>query len=254
MPALNKTSLTAIHKAVDLVFDRLKGQLLGPDWIHPRKDKNIFVSFKPHLSLPGIYTMAAQEEAAKPNPEVLESLVHVADSYIESQRHATKAQVINAVTSFLTDAAKRGIKTDLQTVLGGQMAGIFTKLQANLTKIVATESNAAKNLGTLEGIVRVNLLNGISDPVVAFIGPNDKEVCEECKKTLYTTYPIPRAFHLSEVKGGYHERGEDSPSMYGIHPHCRHSIIALTPGFGFSASGNLKYFHRGYDVIKDQRG
>jgi hypothetical protein len=254
MATLSKVSLTAIHHAVDLLFDRLKGQLLGPDWIHPRKDKNIFMSFKPHLSLPGIYTMSAQEEAAKPNQEVLDSLVHVADAYIESQRHATKAQVINAVTSFLTDATKKGIKTDLRTVLGGQLAGIYTKLETNLTKIVATESNAAKNLGTLEGIVRINLLNGIQDPVVAFIGPNDGNVCEECRKTLYYKFPGPKAFLLSEVKTGYHVRGEDTASMGGQHPQCRHSLVTLMPGFGFDASGNLKYFHKGYSVIKDQRG
>ena len=249
MATLNKAELTAINRAVDLLFDRLKGQLFGPDFIHPRKDKNIFISFKPHLSLPGIYTMAAQEEAAKPNPEVLDSLVHVADGYIESQRHTIKAQIINVVTSHLMDAKK----PNLQTVLGGELEGIYTKLQASLTKIVSAESNIAKNLGTLEGIVRINLLNGIADPLVAFIGPNDDHVCEECKKTLYTTFPIPKVFKLSEVKTGYHVRGEDSASMSGQHPQCRHTIITLMPGFGFDESGRLKYFNKGYSALDAQK-
>jgi len=252
MATLNKNQIAAIQAAVDLVFDRLSANLFGPDWIHPRKDKNIFISFKPHLSLPGIYELAAREELAKPSPEVLDTLVHVANGYLESQRHATKAQVINAVTSFLADAVKKGIKTDLKTVLGGQLAGIFTKVQANVNKIVAAESNTAKNLGTLEGIVRVAALNNIADPTVAFIGPNDKYVCEECKKTLYVNYPKPKCFLLSEVKTGYHQRGETSPSMSGQHPHCRHSLIYIHPGFGFGPSGSLEYFHKGFSALESQ--
>ena len=253
MAILNKTELAAIQAAVDLVFDRISGSLLGPDWIHPRKDKNIFISFKPHLSLPGIYELAAREELAKPNPEVLETLIHVANGYLESQRHATKAQIVNAVTSFLADAVKRGIKTDLKTILGGQLAGIFTKVKANVEKIVAAESNTAKNMGTLEGIVRVAALNNIADPVVAFIGPNDSYVCEECKKTLYTTYPIPKCFLLSETTSSYHQRGEKNPSMSGQHPFCRHSQIMLMPGFGFDEGGRLKYFHKGYSALDAQK-
>jgi hypothetical protein len=252
MPTLNKAAIAAIQSAVDLVFDRLSANLFGPDWIHPRTDKNIFISFKPHLSLPGIYTLAAQEEIAKPNPEVLETLVHVANGYIESQRHATKAQVVQAVTSFVADAAKKGIKADLRTVLGKHLSDIFTKTQININKIVAAESNTAKNLGTLEGIVRTAALNNIADPTVAFIGPNDKDVCEECKKVLYTNYPIPKCFPLSQVKTGYFVRGETLPSMSGCHPICRHSLVYIHPGFGFDAGGHIKYYHKGFDALKSQ--
>jgi hypothetical protein len=253
MAALNNHQLTAINKAVDLLFDKISGSLFGPDYIHPRKDKNIFVSFKQHLSLPGIYTMAANEEAAKPNKEMLENLIHVANGYLESQRHWTKAQVINVVTSYLIDTDK-GVKTDLKTVLDGQLAGIYTKMRERVSSIVATESNIAKNLGTLEGITRINALNGISDPVVAFIGPNDSEVCEECRRTLYYKNNIPKAFLLSEVKTGYHVRGEDSPSIAGQHNFCRHNLITIMPGFGFGPSGELKYFNATYRELEKQRG
>lgn len=248
MANLPKEAIHKIEDAVNLLFDRLSGSVFGPDFIHPRKDKNIFVNFKPHVSLPGIYTMSAGEELATPNKEVLDSLVHIAHGYIESQRHVTKAQVINAVTSFLSGNKK----ADLATVLGGQLAGIYTKLQQNVVKIVASESNTYKNLGLLEGIIKANMLQGIEDPTVAFIGPNDSHVCEECRKVLYTTFPVPKAFKLSEVKTGYHIRGEMSPSMSGIHPQCRHTLVTLLPGYGLDESGHIKYFSKNYNVLDEQ--
>ncbi|HVT62429.1 MAG TPA: hypothetical protein VHD33_02940, partial [Legionellaceae bacterium] len=243
-----------IHHAIDLMFDKIKGSFLGPEFINRRKDKDIFVSFKPHASLPGIYTLAAKEELAVPNKEALNTIVHVADGYLEAHRNATKASVVSHVTSFLEDAKRKGIKTNLKTVLEGELSSLFGKVRENVVKVIASESNNAKNLGTLEGIVKMNLLNGIEDPVVAFIGPNDSHVCEECRKVLYVTFPNkPKAFLLSEVKSGYHKRGETSPSMYGMHPRCRHALCAIMPGWGFGDSGQLKYFDKNYRELDKQR-
>lgn len=243
MAQLSKDAIYKIESAVNLLFDRLNGSVFGPDFIHHRQDKNIFINFKPHVSLPGIYTMSAGEEFAEPSKEVLDSLVHIAHGYIESQRHVTKAQIINAVTSFLS----KNKKGSLETVLGGQLAGIYTKLEQNIVKIVASESNKYKNLGTLEGIVKAFALRGIEDPVVAFIGPNDSHVCEECRRTLYVNFPVPKCFLLSDVKSGYHVRGEDSASMSGQHPHCFTENTRIHTQYGlltikelFNIGGDLK--------------
>ncbi len=251
--ALPVKTINAIHRIVDLLFDRINGSLLGPEFINKRKDKDIFVSFKPHLSLPGIYTLAAKEEAAEPNKEMLDSLVHVANGYIEAQRHATKAQIIKSISTYLQDAKKAGVKTDLKTVLNGELVGLMGRVKGNVLKIVASEANTAKNLGTLEGIVKINALNGISDPTVAFIGPNDKEVCEECKRVLYTTFPIPKVFKLSEVKSGYHKRGEDTPSMSGIHPHCFVGSTRLHTQFGLLKIEDLFKLNTDLNVVVDAR-
>src|SRR6185437_5116973 len=110
------------------------------------------ISFRKHLSLPGIYTISAGEEDAKPDPETLNALIHVADGYLEAQRELTKSQVTNAIITFFANHKQ----ADFKTVLGGELVGIFTKMRENVEKIISTESNNAKNLGLLQGIVKLN--------------------------------------------------------------------------------------------------
>lgn len=252
---LSRGAVNIIHRAVDTVFDRLKGRVLGPEFAPSRLDKEIYIGHHPELSVPGIYRRAAYEEGTKPNETVLNSLSRIAEGYIDGERERTKARVTAAVDTWLRDAAQKRIKTDLPTVLQGQLSQIWGDMTSAVTKIVNSQSTSARNMGTLEGISKVNTASGIADPTVFFIIVRDGEACHECTHLhLLANKITPRVWKLSEVASGYHERGEEFPSVLGLHPDCRCTISTLMPGFGFNAAGMVKYIGPDYDEYRVQRG
>lgn len=248
---LSKESVELIHRAVDEVFDRVKARVLGPGFVRQRGDKNIFIGHRPQFSIPGLYRQAAIEEAARPAEKIAHSLGQVAGSYIDAERARTKAQVVKSVQ----DWVRSGSKGELETVLGGELAGLFTKATKALAKVVDTEATTARNMGTLEGITRINASAGIEDPTVFFITVRDNDLCDECKRLhLQPDEITPRAWKLSELKSGYHKLSDDAPSIGGLHPHCRCTLVTLMPGFGFDAAGKIKYVAPGHDEFASQRG
>jgi hypothetical protein len=235
---------------VDDVFDRVKATVLGPGFVRARGDKNIFVGHRPEFSIPGLYRQAAIEEATRPAEKVAHSLGKVAGSYIDAERERTKAQVTKAVQDWL----RRGRATNLETVLGGELGGLFTKAVKSVNKIVDTEATTARNMGTLEGITKVNASAGVEDPVVFFITVRDNLLCKECRRVhLMPDGTTPRVWRLSELSFKYHKVGEDAPCVGGLHPHCRCTMVTLMPGFGFDASGRIKYEAPGHDEFARQR-
>lgn len=249
---LTKRAVSQIEKAVDRMFDRIKGRALGPDFVAYTGDKKIFVGFNPQYSLPGIYRRASIEESAAPNERVLHGLVKVAGGYIDAERERVKAQVINAVNAWLL----KDPDADPEVVLGGELAPIFKQTLDNVAKILDTESTKARNMGTLEGVTKVSAARDIEDPNVFFIVVRDKDLCAECKRVhLLPDEKTPRVFKLSEVSGGYHQRGTDTPSVGGLHPHCRCTISDLSPGYGFDKkTGLIKFIGIGHDEFANQRG
>ncbi len=254
MPAtLSRGAIRAVNAAVDRVFDRIKGRVIGPDFIRARGDKQIFIGHKPALSLPGIYRQAAAEEGSRADETMVHGLSKVAESYIDAQREATKARVLRSVNAWLADNKK----ADVQTVLGGELADVWGKVMSDVTKIIDTESTAARNLGTLEGITKVSAAHDIADPTVYWVTVRDTEMCEECKRLHLIDidgHTIPRVWKLSEVSSGYHKRGDEHPCTSGLHPHCRCTIGNLMPGYGFDDTGNVKFIKLGWDEYARQRG
>lgn len=250
MAGLSKEAVARIHQAVDGVFDRVKATVLGPGFVRQRGDKNIFVGHRPEFSIPGLYRQAAIEEATRPAEKVAHSLGKVAGSYIDAERERTKAQVTKAVQDWL----RRGSATDLETVLGGELGGLFARAVKSVNKIVDTEATTARNMGTLEGITKVNASAGVEDPVVFFITVRDNLLCKECRRVhLMPDGVTPRVWRMSELSFKYHKVGEDAPSVGGLHPHCRCTLVTLMPGFGFDSSGRIKYVALGHDEFARQR-
>jgi hypothetical protein len=245
--ALPSYTTRNIQRAVDAVFDRIKGRLLGPNFA--RGDKMIVITSKPELTLPGIYSTAAAEELARPDKTTINSLISIAEGYIDAQRELTKSRVLKAVTAWvLTNGA------DVETALEGELSGIWGKVKSDVDTIVDSESTVARNLGTLEGITKIQGLAGIDDPRVYFVVVRDHELCKECKRVhLMPDEVTPRVFLLSEVEQGYHKRGSDSPSVGGLHPHCRCTIANLLPGYGFD-NGRVRFLAPGHDLLAVQRG
>jgi hypothetical protein len=245
---LSRGAARVVTDAVDDLFDRVKGRVLGPDFIRSRGDKNIFVGHRRDFSIPGLYRRAAAEEATRPNEATLNSLAKIAESYLDAERERTKARVLKAVQDWVSRDG-----TDMATVLGGELAGLFTQATKAVARIVDSESTTARNMGTLEGITKVAAAANVSDPAVYFVTVRDHELCEECRRLhLMPDGVTPRVWKLSDVSSGYHQRGEETPSIGGLHPHCRCSLAYLAIGFGFDSVGRVVFIGVGHDELARQ--
>lgn len=248
---LSKAVVKKIWSAVDRVFDRAVARFLAK----PPADKRVFIGVKSRVTLPQLFEAASAEEHARADKSTLDSLLAIAEGYVEAQRHATKARVVKAVESWLNEAHAGGVDTDVATVLGGELAGVWKTAADGMHKIVASESNIARNTGALDGIVKFSNARGIEDPVVFFVVVRDDTLCGECRRLhLMPDGVTPRLWHLSEVAQGYHKKGDERPSLGGLHPHCRCSLATMSPGFGFDESGMVTYVSPEHDEMAKQGG
>jgi hypothetical protein len=246
---LGPGAVRQIEKAVDHAFDRLKVRLLGPQSV----SKRIYVGYTRQYSLPGLFEAASKEEGVAANLQALNQILKVAGGYVDSTRAKTKARVVREVQGFLQDAHKGGIDTDLKTVLEGKLTEVWSETAHAVRRIIDTEATHTKNIGVLDGIVRINSSAGIDDPLVYFVVVRDKDLCNECKRLhLLDDEITPRVWRMSEVGSGYHKKGEANPKIGGLHPHCRCSLVTLMPGYGF-VGGRVSYISKNHDEYAKQR-
>lgn len=251
---MGQTAQDMIAAKVDTLFARLKARYLGPT-AFPRGDKQIVIGWHaPELTLPGVLRSASALEGVRPDENTEATLVKLAGGFLDATRERTKAQVLRAVTTFLAEAQGAGVRTDLQTVLGGELAKVFKTVNAQVYTILDAETATAKGMGLLEGITRINAHLGVADPVVYWVVVHDGSLCAECKRVhLLSDGVTPRLWRLSEVAQGYHQRGQDRPSVSGMHPHCRCTPATLMLGYGFR-DGLVTYINPDHDEMKVQRG
>lgn len=250
VPALGAGAIRNIHRGVDSVFDRLKVRMLGPQSV----PKQIYVAYTPAYSLPGIFQQAAREEGGVANLTHLNQILKVAGSYIDSVREKTKAKAVHEVQTFLADAQAQGVETNLETVLGGKLTEVWSETASAVRKIIDAEATHTRNVGVLDGIVRINASVGVEDPWVYFVVVRDASLCDECRRLhLLEDGITPRVWRLSEVGHGYHHKGESNPKMGGLHPHCRCSMVTLMPGYGFDEKGRIAYIARDHSEHKRQQ-
>ncbi len=249
--SLPRSVVKKIMGAVDTLYDRAIAKILG----RPPVDKRIHISSKPRVTLSSLFEDASAEERTKPDTNTLATLLDIAEGFINAQRHATKAHVVKSVENWLNTAQEKGVDTDVETVLGGELAEVWRKAHDGMTKIVAAESNVVKNTGGLNGIIRVNAAAGVEDPVVYFVVVRDDSLCTECKRLhLMDDETTPRLWYMSELGHGYHKKGQDKPKLAGLHPNCRCTLSSLLEGWGFDDSGMVSYKGPGYSAIDEQRG
>jgi hypothetical protein len=249
-PTIGPGAIGKIHRAVDEVFDRVKVRVLGPQSV----PKRIYVSHAQHYSIPGIFGAASKEEGVVPNLETLQQLLQVAGGYVDSLRERTKARVVREVQAALSEAHRGGVETDLPTVLGGRLSRVWSDTVSGARKIIDAEVQHTKNIGLMEGALKISAAQGVDDPVVFFVVVRDGALCAECKRLhLLEDGAAPRVWKLSEVGSGYHRRGDPNPKVGGLHPHCRCQLTMLSPGYGFSAAGMVQFVGDGHDEWAAQR-
>ena len=191
-----------------------------------------------------------------PNPveqDVLKSLLESANGYVESLKNRTRSNVTERIDGLIREAKYQNRKVseqEIQDVLAEELS----KARSHMQAIAESEATKLRNLGTMMDISRVASNLGDSDPTVFFVVVKDGSTCKECIRLhLMPDQMTPRLWKFSELKQGYHKRGENNPSAFGEHPHCRCTLTYLSQGFGFDGSGKLSYKSEDYSAYERQR-
>lgn len=251
-PKLGKAAVKTIEDAVELLFEKIRSHTMGDK--HPQ-GKRLYVAYRPDLTLKGIFDLAAAEEGVHPDQDVLSTLLKISNSYLDATKEKAKAKVVQSVQAFLHEAGNSGVKTDLQTILGGKLYEVMGEAQRDIKRILETESTVVRNTSLMDGIVRSAAAAGVEDPIVFFVTVRDGVRCDECTRLhVQPDLITPRVWKMSEIGGGYHKKGEANPKIGGLHPHCRCVLTTLLPGYGFNAAGRVQYKSPGYDEFRAQRG
>ena len=242
-----------IGKIVDNMFDNLALQLIGE--IPRLKNKKLaIISMEPHFGLAHLFVQAMQNRA--PNQieqDLLRGLLVSADGYIESLKNKTRSNVTEAIDGLARSARMAGEKV-AQDAVEAIMKEELKKARTHMAAIVESEASKLRNLGTLMNISRMATSVGDDDPTVFFVVMKDNITCKECIRLhLMPDQVTPRLWKFSELKQGYHKRSEDSPSAFGLHPHCRCTLVYLSKGFDFDNQGKTTYESDNHDAYKIQR-
>ncbi len=204
---------TRISKIIKIrlsdLFDKVKDKLLGR-------------AFPQDLSLTmiGMYSAAVQDEGGIPSLETLEAIKDTSNNYLEALKLQTTNKIVKEIEKHLNNDPKATQETILKT-----LQEAWKGVTAHLESIVVSETQAAKNIGSLQGIIRKSSYLGIEKPVVFFIVKLDEFTCESCIEVhLMPDKATPRLYYLSELNHGYAKKNDGIPSIFGRHPNCRMHI------------------------------
>jgi hypothetical protein len=246
MAKMDKHQMNVIARLIEVLFERIKARFLRPNG-----PKQLRGNWNYNNSLQGIYTQALKNHGLEYKDETYEKLSRIAEGYIDATKEKTKSQVLKNVEDFFVQQRITGGNTD--KVLKKELEIVMNNAKDSIGKIISTELNSAKNVGTLEAIDELSASMGEKDPSVAFLGPNDSETCSECKRMYFLSDgTTPKVWRKSELNAGYHKKGNSKPSMLGAHPRCRHSLVLIPQGYGF-VNGRIDFINLDHDEWEKQR-
>lgn len=252
MFGISSVGKEALNKIVDDLFDNIALQFIG-DIPKLQSKKRLVISHQPNMGLSHLFVQAmANKPPNALEKDFLKSLLESAHGYIESLKNKTRSNITESLDGLAREAKlqnRKLIMEEVQTVLRDELK----KAKSHLVTIAESESTKFRNLGTMMDISRVSSSLGDNDPTVFFVVVKDQVTCKECVRLhLLDDQVTPRLWKLSELKQSYHKRGNDTPSAFGLHPHCRCTLTYLSEGFGFDKTGKLKYRREGYDAYSGQ--
>lgn len=227
-------------------------QLLGEIPSLKNKKSIIFTS-KPDLTLAHLFVRSLESDNLLPaEEEALKNLLSTAEEYISSLRSKTKAQVLERVESYVKE---KNLKREKPSTVDmkNHISDVFVKAKSHMKTIAEAESTKARNMGRALQIGKVAASQGEKDPSAYFVVVRDGKTCSECIRLhLQEDGVTPRVWKLSEIKFSYHKKGENNPSIAGIHPHCRCSLVFLPKGYGFK-EGKVDWISEEHDEYLKQR-
>lgn len=238
---------------VDEMFDNIALQLIG-DIPRLRRKKLAVISSGNHFGLAHLFVQAMQSQT--PNAleaDLLRGLLNSTDGYIEALKNRTRTAISERIDGRIRQAKIQGLKVS-EADIKADIAEEMQKAKAHMATIVEQEASKLRNLGTMMAIGRQAASVGDDDPTVFFVVVKDTTTCKECIKLhLMPDQVTPRLWKFSELKQGYHKRGEENASAFGLHPFCRCTLVYLTRGFGFDENGKTAYESEGFDAYSAQR-
>jgi hypothetical protein len=252
MIGLSSGAKAAIHEVVEEIFDRLALQMVG-DIPRLRNKKIFMISTRQTAGLASLFVQAMGNRA--PNAierDALKSLLESSHGFIESLKAKTRSTVTERIDAIAREAKIKGElvpESAVEAIIQEELSRAGTHLKT----IAESESTKLRNLGGAMDITRVAAGLGDEDPTVFFIVIRDGATCKECKRLHLNEDGTPKVWKFSELKQGYHKRGEDSPSAFGLHPHCRCTLTYLSKGFGFDKSGKVTWVGQAHDEHSRQR-
>jgi len=181
MKGISSTIQEQIDKVLDRFFNQMARQLLG--YLPNQGDKSVMISVVPEDSL--IHLFVESIGGRKPVPqeeEVLKNLLLTASNYVESLKSKTKADVLNSLTSAVTDARlkqKEASVTDLGEILKEKMG----KAQSHFKLISEAEATKFRNTGRFLNIKKTSTSD---DPTIVFQTMKDNLTCLEENELIQT--------------------------------------------------------------------
>lgn len=242
----------ALIQVIENLFDNIALDFLG-NIPKLKNKKTLTITGRTDFSLPHLFIQAMGNR--NPNSletNVLKGLLDSAHGYIESLKNKTASNIAERIDGLTREAQirKQTLKEeDVQLAIDEELK----KAKSSMASIAEAESTKIRNLGSMMDITSVSSNIGDANPTVFFVVIKDQSTCKECVRLhLMPDGVTPRLWKLSELKQGYHERGEDNASAFGLHPHCRCTLTYLSQGFGFE-QGKLKYRSHNYDAYSKQK-
>lgn len=251
MLGISSSGKEEISLVVDDMFDTIALQLIG-DIPRLKYKKLLLITGQRHLGLPNLFVQAMANRT--PNPieqDVLKNLLTTVHGYIEALKAKTKNKIAERVDEIVKKAKankQKASKNEIEDAIEEELASAKSHMRA----IVESEATKLRNVGSLMDISRVAASQGETDPMVFFVVVKDGQTCKECLRLHLNPDGSPRVWKFSELKQGYHKRGEPTPSAFGLHPHCRCTLTYLTKGFGFK-DGRVTYIGEKHDEFAKQR-
>jgi len=249
MKGISSGGKRVIESSIEKLFNDVAYKLLGP---FTRQSKSIlFTSKGPSKTLAHLFVQAMnnREPNAKER-DLLKGLLGTAENYISSLRDRTKSNVIDAIDGEIK--SKGSISPDkIKEIVGREMG----KSRDHMKLITEAESTKVRNHGAAMDILKVGDAIGTKDPVCYFVVVHDDATCKYCLNNhLLSDQKTPRVFKFSQIKHTYlttADRKAGEVSTAGQHPHCRCTLVMLSPGFGFK-DGKAAWIGMGHDELGSQ--
>lgn len=253
MNGISSSGKSKIATAVEDIFDQLAMQLLG-DIPRLRNKKLLAFSSKQNVGLANLFVQAMQNK--QPNSleeDALKSILNSVNSFVGSLKDKTSANLTEKIDALVKEAHIKNTRVE-QSTINEAIQEEMAKARTHMNLITEAEATKVRNIGAMMDISRVASSLGDSDPTCFFVVVRDAVTCKECLRLhLADDGVTPRLYKFSEIKQGYHKRGEDQPCISGLHPSCRCSLAYLSNGYGFNKGGTVEYIGQGFDAYANQK-
>lgn len=252
---ISPETLKNIQGVIDRLFNQVKTSFLGgvPDL--SRNKRIIFSTSDNSQTLIHLFIKALGNKSPnQAEEEALKQMLSIANSYVDSLKEKTKAQVVSSVSNYYQQQNLRNeapVSDDLINIIKENME----KSKSQLDIIANAESKNVTNMGNILKITRMASEQGIQRPIVFYNVIYDDRTAEQPEKNIHLIDGtlIPRLWYVDELSTEYWKKGMKAPSIWGGHPNCRCKISYLAPGFGFNESGKITYKGHGHNELREQR-